>query len=144
MGKSGRIREWMMAASLLLTSQACSADIAVIGNRAIAIDSLTAKQVSDLWLGKSKFIPGGDRPVVVDQISGTPVHDDFYKNVVKKSGSQLKAYWAKVIFLGKRSPPMVLANDAAVIEWVAATPGGLGYVDSASVNETVKVLFRNP
>ncbi len=144
MGKSKIISKWIMTSSLLLTCLSCCADVVVIGNKAIATDSLSARQISDLWLGKSKFIPGGGKPIVVDQASGTPVHNDFYKNIVKKNGSQLKAYWAKVVFSGKRLPPMVLVNDAAVIEWVASTPGGLGYVDSASVNGTVKVLFRNP
>ncbi len=144
MGKSKKISKWIMASSLLLTSLPCCADVAVIGNKSIAADSLTARQISNLWLGKSKFIPGGGKPIVVDQVSGTSVHNDFYKNVVKKNGSQLKAYWAKVVFSGKRAPPMVLMSDADVINWVASTPGGLGYIDSASVNETVKVLFRNP
>ncbi len=131
-----------MVSGLLLSCLSCFADVVVIGNKAIVADSLTAKQISDLWLGKSKFIPAGGKPAVVDQPSGTSVHNDFYKNIVKKNGSQLKAYWAKVVFSGKRLPPTALVNDAAVIEWVASTPGGLGYVDSASVNETVKVLFR--
>lgn len=144
MDKSKKISKWIMASNLLLTCLPCYADVAVIGNKSITADSFTARQISNLWLGKSKFIPGGGKLIVVDQVPGTPVHNDFYKNVVKKNGSQLKAYWAKVVFSGKRAPPMVLMNDADVIEWVASTPGGLGYIDSASVNETVKVLFRNP
>jgi len=142
MGKSKIISKWIVTASLLLTSLSCFADVVVIGNKAIATDSLSAKQVSDLWLGKAKFIPGGGKPAVVDQPSGTFVHNDFYKNIVKKNSSQLKAYWAKIVFSGKKLPPTVMMNDASVIGWVASTPGGLGYVDSASVNETVKVLFR--
>ncbi len=133
-----------MAASLSVISLSCLAEIAVIGNKAIATDSLTAKQVSKLWLAKSKLIPGGGKPAVVDQAPGTAAHEDFYKNIVKKNSSQLKAYWAKIIFSGKGAPPKVMANDAAVIEWVVSTPGGLGYVDSASVNGTVKVLFKQP
>ncbi len=144
MGKPRRTAGWIMATILSVISLSCFADIAVIGNKAIAADSLSARQVSKLWLGKLKFIPGGGKPVVVDQTSGTPVYNNFYKNIVKKNSSQLKAYWAKIIFSGKGEPPRVMLNDAAVIEWVASTSGGLGYVDSKSVNETVKVLFKKP
>ncbi len=133
-----------MAASLSALSLSCYADISVVGNKSIAADSLTAKQVSKLWLAKSKLIPGGGKPVVVDQAAGSSVYEKFYKTVVKKNSSQLKAYWAKVVFSGKGAPPKVMANDAAVLEWVASTSGGLGYVDSASVNGTVKVLFKQP
>ncbi len=144
MGKFKKISNWVIASSLLFAGLPCFADVVVVANKAITADSLNAKQISDLWLGKSEFISGSGKVVVVDQVSGTPVYDYFYKNIVKKNGSQLKAYWAKIIFSGKRLPPSVLANDAAVIEWVTSTPSGLGYVAGTSVNETVKVLFRSP
>ncbi len=132
----------VLGVSLSVMSLPCFAEIVVVGNKSIATDSLTAKQVSKLWLAKSKLIPGGGKPAVVDHAKGSPAYEDFYKNVVKKNSSQLKAYWAKIIFSGKGTPPKAMANDAAVIEWVASTPGGLGYVDSTSVNETIKVLFK--
>lgn len=144
MEKARRTAGWMLATGMFVVSLPALAEIAVIGNSAIATDSLTAKQISNLWLGKSKLIPGGGKPAVVDQKPGSPAHTEFYKKIVKKNSSQLKAYWAKVVFSGKGAPPKAMANDAEVIDWVTSTPGGLGYVDSASVKGNVKVLFKQP
>ncbi len=68
-------------------------------------------------------------------------HEQFYANVVKKSGKKLKAYCAKIVFSGKRTPPKPFASDADVIGWVAKTPGALGYVDSGAADDSVKVLL---
>jgi len=73
---------WIMAASLSVLSLSCYADVTVVGNKAIKADSLTARQVSKLWLAKSKFIPGGGKPAVVEQALATAVYDEFYKTVI--------------------------------------------------------------
>jgi len=129
---------------VVLWSAPLWAEVVVIGHPGITADSLSVKQVAKIWLGKSKRIPGGGKAKVVDQKPGSAVRDEFYKKAVRKTDSQLKSYWAKVMFTGKGAPPKALADDAAVKDWVVATPGGLGYVDSGSVDDKVKVLLRLP
>ncbi len=133
-----------MGLALMLCTVSVWAEVVVIGYPGIAVDSLSAKQVVKIWLGKSKRIPGGGKAKVVDQKPGSGVRDEFYKKAVNKTESQLKSYWAKVVFTGKGVPPKALADDAVVKEWVMATPDGLGYVDSGSVDDKVKVLLRLP
>lgn len=120
---------------------AVQAEVAVIGNKNITVDSLTLKQAKKLWLGKLKKLPGAGKVTVVDQSVGNAAQVEFYRKVVKKKANQLKAYWAKVTFTGKAFPPEKLPDDAAVLEWVANTPSALGYVDSAAVNGSVKLLL---
>ena len=122
---------------LILCTVSVWAEVVVIGYPGIAVDSLSAKQVKKIWLGKSKRIPAGRKAKVVDQKLGSDVRDEFYEKAVKKTDSQLKAYWAKAVFTGKGVPPTVLDDDEAVKEWVMATPGGLGYVDSGSVDVNI-------
>ncbi len=116
------------------------ADVSVIANKGISVDSITTKQAKKLWLGKLKKL-SGIRVTVMDQPADKKVSEDFYLNVVKKKPSQLKAYWAKISFTGKGYPPKKLKDDAAIINWVANTPGALGYVDSTTVNDSVKLLL---
>lgn len=120
---------------------AAQAEVSVIGNKNITVDSVTLKQAKKLWLGKLKKLSGAGKISVVDQTVGNAARTEFYRKVVKKKPNQLKAYWAKVIFTGKAFPPEKLIDDAAVLEWVANTPGALGYVDSAAVNGSVKLLL---
>ena len=116
------------------------ADVAVIANKGISVDSISAKEAKKLWLGKSKSL-GGTNVKLADLKPGDASREQFYSNVVKKSGKKLKAYWAKIVFSGKGTPPKPFASDADVIGWVAKTPGALGYVDSGAADDSVKVLL---
>ena len=119
------------------------AGVVVIGNNNLAVNSITAKQAKKLWLGKKTRIDGAGNVTVVDSKGNTAAHKEFYKKIVKKKPGQLKAYWAKKTFTGKGFPPEVLEDDSAVIDWVSSNPNGLGYVDSSSVNNKVKVLLKD-
>ncbi len=77
--------------------------------------------------------------ILVNQ-DGTSVADEFNDKVVGKSSSQLNAYWSKLVFTGKGTPPEKLTTDQAVIDFVAANNDAIGYVDSAKVTDKVKVI----
>ncbi len=138
--KKGALLHILLISLILLVPAVSQADIVIIGNKNIRVDSITTEQAKKLWLGKLKKI-GGIKITVVDQTAGNPVFETFYTSVVKKNPSQLKAYWAKVSFTGKAFPPKQLKDDAAIIKWVASNPDALGYVDSSAVNDTVKLLL---
>jgi len=118
------------------------AELVIIGNRSIAADKVTTDEARKIWLGKLRRLSGSGKLSVVDHAAGSEAYTEFYSKVVKKKPSQLKAYWAKRSFTGKGFPPEQLASDAAVVEWVAGHENGLGYVDSASVTDAVKILLR--
>lgn len=135
------------AALLALATTAAAgvrAELAVIVNPASGDSALTADQVKDIYLGKTKKFPGGGEAVPVDQKDGSPVRASFNSKVVGKDEAQLKAYWAKLIFSGKGTPPTAVDGDADVKAWVAKTPGGIGYVDKAAADGSVKVVLTVP
>jgi len=118
-----------------LFSYSALADIAVIANTASASSSLSVKDVKKIFLGKNNSM------TPVDQSEGSATRNTFYQKAAKKDESQMKAYWSKMIFSGKAVPPEIAADDAAVKAWVAGNKNGVGYIDSGSVDETVKVLL---
>jgi len=132
------MKKFILICALSLCSFNTFADIAVIINpsNANAIDTDTIKNI---YLGKSKSFSNGDKVSPVNQ-DGTPVADEFNDKVVGKSSSQLNAYWSKLVFTGKGTPPEKLASDQAVIDFVAANNGAIGYIDSAKVSDKVKVI----
>ncbi|NVZ99183.1 phosphate ABC transporter substrate-binding protein [Pseudomonas gingeri] len=113
------------------------AEVAVIVNPALTT-APTQSQVANIFLGKDKSLKG------VDQDSWTPTKDKFYSAVTSKSESQLKSYWSGLVFTGKGQPLPHVADDAAVVAQVSAQPDAIGYVDKATVNDKVKVLFTLP
>jgi ABC-type phosphate transport system substrate-binding protein len=105
-------------------------------NSGLANDSVT-----HLYLAKAKSFPNGELAIPLNQKSDSASRKAFEEKIVGKSESQMKAYWSQLIFSGKAMPLKEMSDDAEVIELVGKNPSAVGYVDSSSVNESVKVLF---
>lgn len=115
------------------------AEVAVIVHPSIS-DTASSKDISRIFLGKSKSLPGGQKVKPLSLSEGNAARDEFNDKVLRKSDSQLKSYWSKLVFTGKGQPPKELASDADVVAAVSADPGSIGYVSGASVTDGVKVL----
>lgn len=134
---------FIVGLTLLCTSfsSLAKADILIVVNKSSAITELNNKQAKKLWLGQIHKLPGVGRVKVVDQLSRSDIKEEFYEKLTHKSLSDLKVYWAKIIFTGKAVPPKTLSSDKKVIEFVSANKNMLGYVDSKFVTDDVKVLM---
>lgn len=124
---------------LMTTSVVAEVAVVVHPSNAAALDS---NSISRIFLGKLKSFPGGGQVVPLNLAESSAQTDEFNKKVLKKSGSQLKAYWSKLVFTGKGTPPKVVANDAEVVKLVSSNPNIIGYIDSASVTGDVKVIAK--
>ena len=52
----------------------------------------------------------------------------------------MQAYWSKLVFTGKGTPPDELASSADAVAAVAKHENAIAYVDSAAVDGSVKVV----
>ena len=126
-----------------LLGNAALAELAIIGHPGIGLRGVTNDELAKVYLGSSARLDGVSvKPI--DQAEGAPARSQFYDKVVGKSESQLKRYWSQRVFSGKGKPPPSLADDQAVKDWVATTPGGIGYIDGGAVDGSVKVLSIIP
>jgi len=116
------------------------AEVAVIVNASNG-NALADSEISRAFLGKLKSYGDGSGITPVNLKVGNDTRTAFEKNVLKKSSSQVKAYWSKLVFSGKGKPPKELGSDADVVNFVAGNPGAIGYVDAGSVNDKVKVIM---
>ena len=62
--------------------------------------------------------------------------------VLSKTDAQLKAYWSKLTFTGKGTPPKELASEEEMMKLVAGNPSLIGFVDASKVDASVKVAFK--
>lgn len=122
-------------------NQQVLADIAIIAHPSIGIESITAKEVKSIFMAKKKKFPNGDTVIPVDQDAGKEIKSEFNKKVLGKKDSQLRSYWGRMIFAGKKKPPKAIGGDNEVKAYVASNPGSLGYIDSSKVDDSVKVLL---
>ncbi len=103
--------------------------------------TLSRQDVERIFLAKAKTLPDGAAAAPVNQQEGSAIRVAFDSQVVGKSESQMKSYWAKLIFTGKAVPLKVVSGDKEVLAFVASQPGAIGYVDAASTDDSVRVLF---
>jgi ABC-type phosphate transport system substrate-binding protein len=133
-------RNIMMSLSLLLASAGvCWAEVAVIVNASVDTTA-SMKEIKKVYLGKSKSLSGGYKVKPIALAEGSETRDAFNQAVLKKSDSQLKSYWAKLIFTGKGHPPKEMENDQEVIRAISDNPKLIGYVEASSVTPEVKVI----
>lgn len=133
-----------ICSAILLTfsiSHLTFAEVAIIVNPASGVSSLTGSEAKRIFLAKNKKLPNGKKAVLMEQADGSAVRDEFNRKILKKSGSQYQAYWSKIVFSGKGSPPKSGANDAAVKAFVAGNVNAIGYIGSGAVDSSVKVVL---
>lgn len=67
--------------------------------------------------------------------------NQFANDALHKDAAQLKSYWSAQVFSEMSSPPDFVDGDKAVKQRMAKSPGAIGYIDSTSVDDSVKVVF---
>ncbi|MCS4306923.1 ABC-type phosphate transport system substrate-binding protein [Rheinheimera pacifica] len=131
------IKTVLLLATIL--SGSAVADIAVVVNPANA-NAVSADDLNRLFLGRASSFADGSKATPLNMAEGKTARDEFDSKVLNRSAAQLKAYWSKLVFTGKGTPPKELADDAAVKAAVAADSSAIGYISSSSVDSTVKVV----
>ena len=119
------------------------AEILIIGHPSIT-SPLTAQQVREVYLNTLKVLPGGQLVKPVDQDKNSEDRKEFYRRIVRMNGAQLRAYWSKRVFMEKGDRPISIASDNMVIQWVARTPGAVGYIGRRPKTKNVRVLLYVP
>lgn len=132
----------MLVAVLLLGPAAgWAADYQVIVHSTNPTDILTREQLGKVFLKKIVKWDTGTPIIPVDQLPISPVRIAFTKVGHGKPVSAVVSYWQQQIFGGREVPPAEKQSDAAVIAFVKANPGAIGYVSAATLADGVKVMI---
>ncbi len=140
-GQTQFIRAVCAALMSIVTPAFSAQPIAVVVSAQSPVGPMTAEQLSQVFTSKATSLPGGSSAILIDQVDGSPLRDEFYNKLAGKNPSQMKALWARLAFSGSAQPPKVAGGDTDVKKAVAATPGAIGYIDKSAVDGSVKVLL---
>jgi len=122
-----------------LAVSARAADAVFIVNPQGADAGLSRDNLKAVLLGnKTKWEAGGLIKLAV--LTSGPLHDKVIQDNTQRSADQFDKYWKKLVFTGKGFMPMQAADEAALVDYVAKTPGALGYVSPGAVTDRVKVI----
>lgn len=136
MTKTSRLTLFFIAS--MVVSGATSADIAIIVNPANTAE-ISTDDIKSLFSGRQKSFSNGKTALLLSLEEDNPTRSEFHDAVLGKSDAQMKAYWSKLLFTGKGTPPKE-TSVAEMLELIADNPNTIGYIDAASVNGNVKVI----
>ena len=129
----------LLLTTLFLTNFSVFAEVVVVVHPSNSA-ALNAEEISKLYLGRTKSFPDGKAAIPVAQAEGSASTELFNQKVLNKTGSQIKAYWSKLVFTGKGTPPKEVSSDQEVIELVSQNPSVIGYINKSAVTDAVKVV----
>lgn len=123
-------------------SAVAHADVVLIANQKLPADSIDKNLISNVYLGKAFALPDGTRLIPLERPKDLEIKEEFHSHITGKSLGQLNSYWSRLIFTGKNAPPNEVDEDEDVIELIVGNENLIGYVDSSSVTDAIKVVYR--
>ncbi len=120
-------------------SAARAQDVVVVANREVQISQISAADLRDIFTGvKSQFRDGSHAVPVT--LKGGPTHEVFLQHHIGESPDAFRTAWRKAVFTGQGAMLRAFDSEAALLEYVAATPGAIGYVSKLPAQDSVKSL----
>jgi ABC-type phosphate transport system substrate-binding protein len=117
---------------------ACAQDVVLVANKRVQISGISNADLRALFTGeKTKFADGSHAVPVT--LKGGAVHEVFLKKHLDESPEDFRAQWRKAVFTGQGAMPKACDSESALIDYVAATPGALGYVSRIFPQDQDKV-----
>jgi ABC-type phosphate transport system substrate-binding protein len=124
---------------LLLGSAAYAEETVVVANNSVKNSEISANDLREVFSGEKTSLPGGVRVSPVT-LRGGAAHEAFLRAYIGKSDPAFRAAWRSLVFTGQASMPKTFDTEAALLDYVAATPGAIGYVSKGASRDKVKTL----
>jgi len=115
-------------------------EVVVVANKSVKASDVSDGDLKDVFSGDKSSLKDGTHVVPVT-LKGGPAHEAFLRKYLGKNDAAFRAAWRSLVFTGQGSMPKTFDTDAALVEYVAATPGAIGYASASVANhEGVKTL----
>jgi len=123
----------------LLIANYATAEVVIVvhPSNTSTFDKSTIKKI---FLGKKKSFSNGRPTILLSSPPSSTATEEFNKKVIGKSSNQVNAYWSKMIFTGKGTPPQEMPSTNDIISVIAANPDAIGYIDASAVTDAVKIV----
>jgi hypothetical protein len=126
-------------AILLGTRIVHAQEIIIVANPAISVWQISHDRLRDIFTGVRTRCGDGSRAVPA-LLKGGPVHEVFLSRIVGDNPDEFRVRWRRAVFTGQGAMPREFQSEAAVLGYVASTPGAIGYVSRVPDPNAVKVL----
>jgi ABC-type phosphate transport system substrate-binding protein len=116
-----------------------AADLVIIANPGVAETALDTRDLQRIYLGKQTQWQD-DSSIVPVMLKSGPLNDQFIENYIDRSVQRFVTYWRQMVFTGKGIPPKSFVQESDLVEYVASTPGSVGFASADTKVSGVKVL----
>ncbi len=117
------------------------ADLILIANNSVYVDSLTKEELQRIFLGKKVRWNHNLRiQIAAHKRSGSDAHEIFLKKYMYRTSKQYINWWRRMVYTGKGVYPRFFKYEKNLIHYVETTEGAIGYISSNIPHENVKTM----
>lgn len=121
-------------------AQAADRPFAVIAAPGVGDHRLSRDTVSLIFKRKQNYWESGSRIQPVNLPPTHPLRQSFSQTILGQAPEALEDYWREMYFHGVL-PPHVVASEEAVMLFVNATPGAIGYISACPAERKLNVVL---
>jgi len=129
---------------LLLLGRGVCAEPVVVVNATSSVNQLSQDEVINIFLGRYRRLPSGETAVPIDQPENSALRAEFYRKLVNKDLNEINAYWARLIFSGRTSPPTQASSGTEVITLLSASVSSIAYLERSQVDKRFRIVLEFP
>ena len=139
-----RLRRQLLAAlALLLATSAAHGDadgVVLVAHPEVTTQALTRDTTRAIFAMRQRTWPDGQAVRVFVLANEHEDHVRFAKERLAVFPHQLQLSWDRLVFSGTGQAPTRVSSPTDMLERVATTPGGLGYLAREHLDERVQVI----
>ncbi|HPW68782.1 MAG: substrate-binding domain-containing protein [Deltaproteobacteria bacterium] len=117
-----------------------ASEVMVVANDSVPVESLSRDAVQEIFLGRKTRWSDGQKIVLATLKEGDD-HRDFLRMYVGKTPHQFQNYWKSQVFTGRGKAPDAFTSPDELAEFVANTPGAIGYLPQRAYQNQLKILM---
>lgn len=129
---------------LLVLCGGVNAEPVVVVNAASAVKQLSKDEVVNIFLGRYRRLPNGETAMPIDQPESSALRSEFYRKLVNKDLNEINAYWSRLIFSGRTSPPVQATSAAEVATLLAGSVSSVAYLDRSQADKRFRIVLEFP
>ena len=115
--------------------------IAVVTRASGPIVKLSSRELSRIALGQQQTLDDGT-PVRFADLAAGPLREQFYLRIAQRNPVQMRAYWSRIVFTGRGTPPPAARDGDKLREWLARDPSLVGYLPADELSAADDAALR--
>jgi len=130
---------FLLCGAFLSCAIANAQDVVVIVNNGVKAAGASNDDIRGVFTGEKSSLGDGSHVTPVTLKTGA-AHEAFLKAYVGKGDAAYRTGWRSLVFTGQGAMPKTFDSESALVDYVAATPGAIGYVGKGTDHDKVKTL----